>query len=92
VSSKYVSDNVRKALRGTQMFISPGPCINVKIAHCGMENDAVVENIMQVHRLHYIYFIVSFILTMTDITREQRKLFNLFQKSGKISNLSVLRY
>ncbi|KAF0695558.1 Aste57867_13598 [Aphanomyces stellatus] len=44
---KNISDHIRRVLAGTEMFISPGPCFNVKIAHDGMTNDEIVENIVQ---------------------------------------------
>ncbi len=48
VSRKNVSEHIRRVLCGTQMFISTGPCFNVKIAHDGMEVDQIVENIIKV--------------------------------------------
>ncbi|KAG9406048.1 Ribosomal L1 domain-containing protein 1 [Aphanomyces cochlioides] len=44
---KNISDHIRRVLAGTEMFISPGPCFNVKIAHDGMDNEKIIENIIE---------------------------------------------
>ncbi|ETV90343.1 hypothetical protein H310_14853 [Aphanomyces invadans] len=44
---KNISDHIRRVLDGTEMFTSPGPCFNVKIAHDGMDTDHIVANIVQ---------------------------------------------
>ncbi|EQC33135.1 hypothetical protein SDRG_09122 [Saprolegnia diclina VS20] len=46
VSAKNVSDPIRRVLAGTAMFVSTGPCFNVKIAHDGLELSQIVDNII----------------------------------------------
>ncbi|RHY63820.1 hypothetical protein DYB34_005334 [Aphanomyces astaci] len=44
---KNISTHIRRVLGGTEMFLSPGPCFNVKIAHDGMDTADIVDNIIQ---------------------------------------------
>ncbi|CAK4616560.1 hypothetical protein LEN26_010335 [Aphanomyces euteiches] len=44
---KNISGHIRRVLAGTEMFVSPGPCFNVKIAHDGMDIEKIIENIIE---------------------------------------------
>jgi len=48
VANKFASQNIRKALESTQMFITTGPCVNVRIARVNMDTEDIIANICQV--------------------------------------------